>query len=148
MSDSKNLMGLNLSVDNELIAVAVRESIISGIAASLEQKDQIIHEFIKSLLSEKVLVEDGSKPRGYSSEKTCSRLEYSVRKALVEATKEEIAIMIDEQKPAFRELIRKELQKKEVQSGFVEMFMDSLKHSMTSSYSSRVSVSFEKKSNY
>ena len=79
MAESKNLMGLNLNVDSDLIAEAVKESIIAGIAAGLNNKEQIIQEFVKASLTERVLVEDGSKPRGSSSEKTCSRMEYNVR---------------------------------------------------------------------
>ena len=149
MSESKNLMGLNLNVDSELMAEAAKEAIISGIAATLQMKDQIVSEFVKSMLSEKVVVEDGSKPRGYSSEKVCSRMEYIVRKALCEIVKEELAKMLDEQKPVLRELIRKEFQKKQVQSQFVEMFMTSLADSVTNRYSTKVNVEFaEKKDRY
>ena len=59
MSDSKNLMGLNLSVDNELIAEAAKEAIIAGIASAMSNKEQIVHEFVKATLTERVLVEDG-----------------------------------------------------------------------------------------
>ena len=145
MSDSKNLMGLNLNVDSELMAEAAKEAIIAGIASGMEMKEQIVSEFVKSMLSEKVLVEDGSKPRGYSSEKVCSRMEYVVRKAIVEITKEEIAAMIEEQKPQLRELVRKEFQKKQVQSKFVEMFMESLAHSITNRYDASINVEFSEK---
>ena len=145
MADSKNLMGLNLNVDSELMAEAAKEAIIAGIASGMEMKEQIVSEFVKSMLSEKVLVEDGSKPRGYSSEKVCSRMEYVVRKAIVEITKEEIAAMIEEQKPQLRELVRKEFQKKQVQSKFVEMFMESLAHSITNRYDASINVEFSEK---
>lgn len=142
MAESKNLMGLNLNVDSELMAEAAKEAIISGIAATLQMKDQIVSEFVKSMLSEKVLIEDGSKPRGYSSEKTCSRMEYIVRKAFSEIIREEIANMLEEQKPQLRELVRKEFQKKQVQSQFVEMFMESLTESITNKYSTKINVEF------
>ncbi len=142
MAESKNLMGLNLNVDSELMAEAAKEAIISGIAATLQMKDQIVSEFVKSMLSEKVLIEDGSKPRGYSSEKTCSRMEYIVRKAFSEIIREEIANMLEEQKPQLRELVRKEFQKKQVQSQFVEMFMKSLTESITNKYSTKINVEF------
>lgn len=145
MADSKNLMGLNLNVDSELMAEAAKEAIIAGVASGLEMKEQIVSEFVKSILSEKVLVEDGSKPRGYSSEKVCSRMEYVVRKAIIEITKEEIAAMIEEQKPQLRELVRKEFQKKQVQSKFVEMFMESLADSITNRYNANINVEFSEK---
>lgn len=142
MADSKNLMGLNLSVDNELIAEAAKEAIIAGIASALNNKEQIVHEFVKASLTERVLVEDGSKPRGYSSEKTCSRMEWYVRKEIIEVVKEEVANMIEEQKPAIRELVRKEFKNAKTQSKFVEMFIDSLSQSITSPYRATVNVEF------
>jgi hypothetical protein len=148
MAESKNLMGLNLSVNNDLVAEAAREAIVASIAASMSNKEQIVKEFVKSMLSERVLAENGEKPRGYSSERTCSRMEYCVRKALEEIAREEVANMVEEQKPALRDLVRKEFQKKNVQGQFVEMFMDSLADNMTNRYTSKISVEFAKKTEY
>ena len=148
MAESKNLMGLNLSVNNDLIAEAAREAIVASIAASMSNKEQIVKEFVKSMLSERVLAENGEKPRGYSSERTCSRMEYCVRKALEEIAREEVANMVEEQKPVLRDLVRKEFQKENVQGQFVEMFLDSLAESMTNRYTSRISVEFAKKTEY
>lgn len=145
MAESKNLMGLNLSVDNELVAEAAREAIVMSIAASMSNKEQIVKEFVKSMLSERVLAENGEKPRGYSSERTCSRMEYCVRKALEEIAREEVANMVEEQKPALRDLVRKEFQKENVQGQFVEMFMDSLADNVTNRYTSKISVEFAKR---
>ena len=148
MAESKNLMGLNLSVDNDLVAEAAREAIIASVAANMSNKEQIVHEFVKSMLSEKVLVDNGEKPRGYCSERTCSRMEYCVRKALEEIAREEVANMVEEQKPALRDLVRKEFQKETVQGQLVEMFMDSLAANMTNRYTSKISVEFAKKTEY
>lgn len=143
MADQKSLMGLNLSVDNDLIAEAVRESIIASVAAGLSNKEQIISEFVKASLTERVLVEDGSKPRGYSSEKTCSRMEYVIRKAIIEIAREEVMAMVEEQKPVLRDLVRKEFQKKPVQSKFVEMFMNSLSDTLCNQYRTKINVEFQ-----
>ena len=144
MNDTKNLMGLNLSVDNDLIADAGRETIISCIAGGLSHKEEIIKEFVKASLTERVLVEDGSKPRGYSSEKTCSRMEYAVRREIMQLTREEIASMIEEQKPVLRELVRKEFQKKQTQEKFVSMFLDSLSMDVQNCYKTKININFER----
>lgn len=80
MSKETNLMGLNLSVDNELIASAAREAIVASVAESLEMKDQLVREFVKSVLTERVRIEDG-KPSQYHGDKCCSRMEYLHGKA-------------------------------------------------------------------
>lgn len=148
MAESKNLMGLNLNVDSELMAEAAKEAIIAGVASGLEMKESLVSEFVKSMLSEQVRIEDG-RTKQYSSDKCCSRMEYIVRKAFSDIVREEIAKMLEEQKPVLRELIRKEFQKKQVQSQFVEMFMTSLAGSVTNRYSTKVNVEFaEKKDRY
>ena len=108
MAETKNLMGLNLNVDSELMAEAAKEAIIA-------------------------------------SDKCCSRMEYIVRKAFSDIVREELAAMLEEQKPVLRELIRKEFQKKQVQSQFVEMFMASLADSVTDRYSTTINVEFAAK---
>lgn len=148
MSESKNLMGLNLNVDSELMAEAAKEAIIAGVASGLEMKESLVSEFVKSMLSEQVRIEDG-RTKQYSSDKCCSRMEYIVRKAFSDIVREEIAKMLEEQKPVLRELIRKEFQKKPVQSKLVEMFMASLTESITNQYRTTINLEFaEKKDRY
>ena len=142
MAESKNLMGLNLNVDSELMAEAAKEAIIAGVASGLQMKEQLISEFVKSMLTEQVRIEDG-RTKQYSSERCCSRMEYIVRKAFSDIVREELAKMLEDQKPVLRELIRKEFQKKQVQSQFVEMFMKSLTDSITNQYTTKVSLEFE-----
>ena len=144
MADTKNLMGLNLNVDSELMAEAAKEAIIAGVASGLEMKEQLVSEFVKSMLSERVRIADG-KTSDWSGDKCCSRMEYIVRKALTEIIREELAKMLEDQKPVLRDLIRKEFQKKQVQSQFVEMFMKSLTDSITNQYSTTVNLEFKEK---
>lgn len=146
MAETKNLMGLNLNVDSELMAEAAKEAIIAGVASGLEMKDALVAEFVKSVLSEQVRVEDG-RSKQYNSDKCCSRMEYLIRKAFSEIVREELANMLEEQKPVLRELIRKEFQKKQVQSQFVEMFMKSLTDSITNLYSTTVNLEFKERGN-
>ena len=147
MAESTNLMGLNLSVDNDLIASAAREAIVASVAESLKMKDRLVEEFVHSMLTEKVRVEDGN-PVRFSNDKTCSRMEYVVRCGIQEALKEELCKMLDETKPLLREQIRKELAKQKTREGLVEMFMSSLSDTMRNRYAAKIDVSFSKKDNY
>ena len=144
MAEQKNLMGLNLNVDSELMAEAAKEAIIAVVASGLEMKEALVAEFVKSMLSEQVRVEDG-RSKQYSNDKLCSRMEYIIRKAFSDIIREELANMLEEQKPVLRELIRKEFQKKQVQSKFVEMFMNSLSDNIANQYSTKVNVEFAEK---
>lgn len=143
--ENKNLMGLNLNVDSELIAGAVRETIIASIVEAMGHKEEFIAEFVNSLISEKVRADNGSTPQGYSREVTCSRLEFYVRQALNEVFREALLKMVDEMKPQFREAIRSEIKKRETVDGFVEMFFDTVRDNLQSKYRTNVSLEFIKK---
>lgn len=147
MSKETNLMGLNLSVDNELIAEAAREAIVASVAESLNMKDRLVQEFVKSMLTERVRVDDG-KPSQYHGDRCCSRMEWYVRKAIQEATKEEIINMIEAQKPVIAEMVRKEFMSRNTQSQFVEMFMDALAGTFRNNYRAKVNVEFERDPEY
>ena len=140
-------MGLNLSVNDDVIASAVKESIVYAVAESLKCKDQLIEEFVKSLLTQRVRISDGQ-PSQYSSDKCCSKLEYMVRKALEEDVREEIKTMIEEQKPQIMSAIRSKLSNVNTQNEMVNMFIDSLKESVSNKYSTSVSFEFSKKKDY
>ena len=146
--DNKNLMGLNLSIDNNLLAEAAHEAIIAGIAEEMKMKDEIVRQFVAAILSERVLPEDGGKPHGWSGEKTCSRMEYIVRKAICEIAKEELNNMLDEIKPQMQEAVRREFAKKKTQEGLVEMFLDAVKGSITNKYTTSINLQFTKEENY
>lgn len=139
MSD---IMGLNLSVDSNVMATAAREAIVSSVAEQLNMKDQLVQEFVKSLLTEKVNVEGGS-PKRFSGEDCCSRMEYILRKAFGETVKEEIAAMIEEQKPEIREAIKKELSKNSTKSKLVDMFVKSISDAVTCRYTAKVNIEFD-----
>ena len=147
MNENKNLMGLNLSVDNDLIAQAVRESIVLSVAQSLDNKEELVGEFVKAILTERVRESDGSISRS-TFDKTCTRMEYYLKKAIGETVKEEIINMIEEQKPSFKEIIKKEFAKKQTQSKLVEMFMAALSNTVENSYRSYIDIRFEKQEEY
>lgn len=143
MAESNNLMGLNLSVNSELIADAVRETIIASIAEGLGNKEEIIHEFVKASLTDRVRVDNGDTPKNWGQEETCSRLEYTMRKAITEIAKEELTAMVEEQRPVLREMIRKEFAKKSVQGELVDMFLNSMKRTISNPYRTIVNIGFE-----
>lgn len=147
MADTRNLMGLNLSVNEDLIADAVRESIVASIAASLSNSDKLVAEFVKQMLTRRVRTDDGTIPR-YSSDKTCTYMEYLVRKAIEEQTRAELVAMIDEQKPQLRKAIQREFQNKKMIDGFVGMFFDALKGTIDNNYTCKVHMDFTKSSDY
>ena len=69
-------------------------------------------------------------------------MEWYVRKEIIEVVRAEVANMVEEQKPAIRELVRKEFKNTKTQSKFVEMFIDSLTESITSQYRTTINVEF------
>lgn len=141
------IVGLDLNIDHNFLADAVRQTVIMGISESLNGKNEIVSQLVKMVLETKVSVKDGNLPK-YSSDKTCTILEFYVRKAIEEVTKEELQTIIDERKPEITDVIRKELQKKVNYTKFVDAFISNVHDSISSSWCPRIEVNFENRKEY
>ena len=137
-----NIVGLDLSIDNDYLMQAVKDTVMMGISESLNGKNEIVSQLVNSVLSTKVDKE--GKISGYSSENRYSLLEFYVRKLLKEITIEEIKKICEEKKPEIREIIRKELTKKASTQKFVDKFFDCMVENLDSSWKTQINIDFEK----
>lgn len=140
-----NIVGLDLSIDNDYLMRAVKETVMMGISESLNGKNEIVSQLVNSVLSTKVDKE--GKISCYNNENRYSLLEFYVRKLLKEITIEEIKKICEEKKPEIREIIRKELVKKTSTQKFVDKFFDCMAENLDSSWDTNINIDFEKKSN-
>ena len=102
-----NIVGLDLNIDNDYLAEAVKQTVIMGIAESLNGKNEIISQIVNSVLSTKV--DKNGNISNYSSDNKYSLIDFYVRKTLKEIAIEEIKNICEERKPEIREIIRREL---------------------------------------
>lgn len=138
-----NIVGLDLNIDNDYLAEAVKQTVIMGIAESLNGKNEIVSQIVNSVLSTKV--DKNGNISSYSSDNKYSLIDLYVRKTLKEIAIEEIKNICEERKPEIREIIRRELTKKASAQKFVDKFFDCMVTNLDSTWQTTINVDFQKK---
>ena len=140
-----NIVGLNLDIDDDYLAEAIKKTVMTGITESLN-KDKIVSGLVNTVLETKV-DKDGCISR-YSSDNNYTLLEVYVNKIIRETVKEEMKKLVEEKKPQMQEIIRKELNKKATLNKFVDAFITSNLNNLNSDWRTKINVEYEKNKNY
>lgn len=141
-----NIVGLDLNIDQDYLAKAVQQSVMMGIAESLNGKNEIVSQIVKMVLNQKV--DKNGKVSSYSSDNKYTLLEYYVMKMLNEVTAEEMQKMVDEHREEIAKAIRTELAKKVNYNKFVDAFIDNVSSAVSNSWCPRIEVKFEQSKEY
>lgn len=138
-----NIVGLDLNIDQDYLADAVKQTVLMGISESLNGKNEIVSQIVKMVLSQKV--DKSGKISSYSSDNKYTLLEFYVRKMLREVTAEEMQRMVDEHREDITKAIRAELAKKVNYNKFVDAFISNVSSAVSNSWCPRVEINFEQK---
>lgn len=141
-----NIVGLNLDVDQDYLAEAVRQTVLMGISESLNGKNEIVSQIVRMVLTTRV--NDKGIISSYERDNKFTLLEYYVRKMIREVTAEELQKIVDERKPEITKAIRDELSKKVNYTKFVDAFIDNISSSISSSWCPKIEVNFEQRKEY
>lgn len=137
-----NIVGLDLNIDNDYLTEAVKQTVIMGIAESLNGKNEIVSQIVNSVLSTKV--DKDGKISNYSNDNKYTLIDFYVRKVLKEIAIEEIKNICEERKAEIREIIRRELTKKASAQKFVDKFFDCMVENLDNSWKTTINVDFQK----
>lgn len=136
----KNLMGMSLHLDTEYIKNLTKEIIKQGMVETLGNEN-LVGAIVSEVLNKQV-DEYGNIPKS-SYVKTQPLLQHLVNKELKEQIVEIAKEAIEEKKPAIREAIKKEMQKKATIDQFVSTFYSSIIDNLHSSYRTQINVNIE-----
>lgn len=136
-----NIIGLDLNIDQNYLEDAVKQTVMMGISESLNGKNEIVSQIVKMVLSTKV-DEDG-KISSYERNNRNSLLEFYVKGAIRDLTKEELQKIVEERKSELREIIRKELCKKSTLNGFLDSFLNAVKTNIDNAYKATINIDFK-----
>ena len=139
-----NIVGLDLNIDQDYLAEAVRQTVIMGISESLNGKNEIVSQIVKMTLNTKVC--DKGTISSYERDNKYTLLEYYVKKMITEVTSEEMKKIVDERRPEITKAIRDELSKKVNYTKFVDAFISHISEAIDNSWCPKIEVSFEKRS--
>ena len=136
----KNLMGMSLQLDTEYIKNLTKEIIKQGMVETLGNEN-LIGAIVSEILNKPV--DENGKVATSSYSKSKPMLQYLVDKELREQIVEIAKEAIEEKKPAIREAIKKEMQKKATIDQFVSTFYSSIIDNLHSSYRTQINVNIE-----
>lgn len=141
-----NIVGLDLNIDQDYLAEAVRQTVIMGISESLNGKNEIVSQIVKMTLNTKVT--DKGIISSYERDNKYTLLEYYVRKMITEVTAEELQKIVDERKPEITKAIREELSKKVNYTKFVDAFIDNISSAISNTWVPKIEINFDKRNDY
>ena len=141
-----NIVGLDLNIDQDYLAEAVRQTVVMGISESLNGKNEIVSQIVKMTLNTKVT--DKGTISSYERDNKYTLLEYYVRKMITGVTAEEIQKIVDERKPEITKAIREELSKKVNYAKFVDAFIDNVSRAVSDIWVPKIEINFEQKRDY
>ena len=136
----KNLMGMSLQLDTEYIKNLTKEIVKQGMVETLGNEN-LVGAIVSEILNKKVDENGNVVTSSYSRSKPM--LQYLVDKELREQIVEIAKEAIEEKKPAIREAIKKEMQKKATIDQFVSNFYSSIIDNLHSSYRTKINVNIE-----
>lgn len=141
-----NIVGLDLNVDQNYLAEAVQQSVMLGIAESLNGKNEIVSQIVNAVLNTKV--DRNGCISNYPRDNEQSLLEYYVKNLITDVVKEEMQAMVEEKRPEITKMIRQELQKKVNYEKFVDAFIDNVSTAVSNSWCPKINIEFEQQKEY
>ena len=141
-----NIVGLDLNIDQDYLANAVKQTVMMGISESLNGKNEIVSQIVRMVLNTKV--SDKGTISNYSSDNKYTLLEFHVRNMIKEVTAEELQKIVDEHREDIAKAIRTELAKKVNYNKFVDAFIDNISSAISNSWVPRIEVTFDQHKNY
>ena len=138
-----NIVGLDLNIDQDYLAEAVRQTVIMGISESLNGKNEIVSQLVKMTLNTRV--SDKGTISSYERDNKYTLLEYHVRKIIKEVTAEEMQKIVDERKPEITKAIREELSKKVNYTKFVDSFIGNVSSAVRDTWVPKIEINFDQR---
>lgn len=140
-----NIVGLDLNIDQDYLAEAVKQTVMMGISESLNGKNEIVSQIVKMVLSTKV--DKTGKISNYDRDNKYTLLEFYVRNAIEEITRDQLQALVNERKPEITQAIRAELAKKVNHTKFVDSFFTGVESALSNTWVPKINVEFDNKRN-
>lgn len=141
-----NIVGLDLNIDQDYLAEAVRQTVIMGISESLNGKNEIVSQIVRMTLNTRV--SDKGTISSYERDNKYTLLEYYVSTMIKEVTAEELHKIVDERKPEITKAIREELSKKVNYTKFVDAFIGNISSAIDNTWVPKIEINFDKRKDY
>jgi len=145
MNEGKNLVGLNLNIDQDLIKESVEEIVRAGIVQALGNPSTIVKECVDNVINQKVNSE-GKPGHGYSYE--TPYLQWLANKTVKDTVRDCITKYIEEHSTEFETEIIRQLDTKKFKKDTAAAFLQCMAQQSTQFYKMPVHVTFEAPKDY
>lgn len=141
-----NIFGLGFNIDPAYLEGVIKEIVNGAIANAIAgaNADEPTKGIINAALNVKVRKDNGALADRFDVDggRACTLLEYYVRNAIQDVMKDVMKEVVTEQRPMFKELIKKSLASKKTQANIVESFLTSLMDNMSCPWQTNVDIKF------
>ena len=138
---SKNLIGLNLEVDEQLIAESAKNVIQAAVVSALGNKDDLVRSVVNFVLMKKV--DQNGKVSSYSSDNKHTLLETFVMSAVRDTAKEVVQEIVEENRAEFKRLLKKQLTEAKTLDAFTRSFIDGATEAVANKYRAKIEINFD-----
>lgn len=139
---NKNLIGLNLEIDENVIARSVNTAIEAAIIAALGDKEQLVQSVVSHVLNQKVNSE--GKMSSYSSDNKFTLIDVIVRKAIHKTAVELVEEIVEENRTEFKRILKKQISQSKTLDDFVKSFIDGAVSAAQDKYRARLEFIYRK----
>lgn len=136
---STNIVGVDMHVDPDYLEKVVHQTVLAGVSAALNGKDEIVSQLVHDVLTTKV--DKRGKISSYPKDNDQTLLEYLVRKELKSVALEEVENEVEKARPKLKRKIREEIKKESTTDKLVESFLNAVTDAVGNSW--RCSIKFE-----
>lgn len=138
---TKEALGMSLEISQEYIENLTKELLTQSLIETLDAKNTIVQSIVTEVLSTKVDV-DG-RPSTYRFDENRTYLKYLCEKMIRDEVVSVAEEVLEKNRAALRESIRKEISKKATMDKMTDCFINSVLDSMNNRYSTNVEFSFK-----
>ena len=141
MNNNGKLIGLNLEVDEQLIAESAKNVIQAAVVSALGNKDDLVRSVVNFVLMKKV-GEDG-RVSSYERDNKHTLLEAFVLSAVRETAKEVVQEIVEENRAEFKQLLKKQLTEAKTLNAFTRSFIDGSMEAVANKYRASININID-----
>jgi len=141
MNNNGKLIGLNLEVDEQLIAESAKNVIQAAVVAALGNKDDLVRSVVNYVLMKRV--DENGKVSSYDRENKYTVLEAFVLSAVRETAKEAVQEIVEENRAEFKRLLKKQLTETKTLDAFTRSFIDGSMEAVANKYRANININID-----
>jgi len=138
---TKEALGMSLEISQEYIENLTKELLTQSLIETLDAKNTIVQSIVKEVLSTKV--DSQGRVSTYRGDEHRTYLKYLCEKMIREEVASVAEEMLEKNRAAIRESIRKEISKKATMDKMTDCFINSVLDGMGNRYRTNVKFSIE-----